>query len=48
MSHSHDHGSSKETLWTTIVIMVFVATIAAIVETHRTEIEGSEHSGHVH
>lgn len=46
MSHSHDHCSSKETVWTMIVIMAFVVVIVGIVETHRTEIEAYESGKH--
>ena len=48
MKHSHNHGSSKETFWTLMIVMMFATIIVSIVESHRDEIESSEHSGHTH
>jgi hypothetical protein len=44
-AHGHRHGA--ETKATLLVVLLFVAFISAIVESHREEIEASDaHSSH--
>jgi hypothetical protein len=47
MSHRHDHRHGAETKATLLVVLLFIAFVSAIIESHREEIEAFHtHSSH--